>query len=251
MKSQTLFDAAAGIGDLLLATPGCHGTLPELLDEMDRLSIAKALAWHRPCLAIDPLLSNRRFDKLAGKEKRIVRAWAAVPDTAGKVPKAEKFVDQLIRSGARAAKLFPVTMNWSLEEWCSGPLLSALEERRVPTILIFNETTLPALESMLDAHPDLPVIFSELNYRQNRMLFALLERHPNLHIDTAPPYSVHLGLETLSAKGLSSRVLFGTAWPKCDSGPAISQLMYAQIPLKERDAIGQGNLERLLKGVRA
>lgn len=248
---QPLFDACAGIGDLMGMPPGCRGTPEELLAEMDRLSIGRALVWSRACLAIDPLLANGRMDEAVGGERRLVRAWTAVPESAGNVPKADAFVKGLLASGARAAKCFPVTMHWSTEAWCAGSLFSALEARRVPAIFPFGEIALPALESVLACHPKLPVILSEVGYRENRSLYALMASRRNLFLDSSPPYSVHLGLEIMSAKGLIRQFLFGTAWPKCDAGPAISQLMYAEIPEKERDDVAQGTLERLLSEVRA
>lgn len=249
--SVRLFDCNCRIGRRLDARPGEPSTAAELLAEMDRLEIAKALVAHDAGFESLPDLGNRRIEDEARGNPRLARVWTALPDTAGDTPPAREWVVRMLSAGVRAVHLFPRRMNWRLDEWCAGSLLRALEERKVLTLLPFTEADLGTVHDVLEAHPRLPVVLANVNYRQNRILFPLLELHANLHVDLAPPYDVHDGLETICKRFGARQVLFGTGYPAHEGGAALAMLAYARIAEEERALIGAGNLERCLAEVQA
>jgi len=226
-------------------------TVAEVLAEMDRLGIQRALVAHTSGWESVPWLGNRRVEEEAAGHARLTRAWTALPDTAGDVPPAQEWLTDMLGAGARAAWLFPKRMNWSMEEWCAGSLLRALEDRRVPAFILLEETELDQLHRVLERHSRLPLVLSCVSYRLNRMIYPLLERHANLHLDLAPRYDVHEGIEDITARVGAKRLLFGTNFPICDAGSAIAYLAYARISEEERALVGAGNLERLLAEVDA
>lgn len=249
--SVRLFDCNCRIGRRLDARPNEPSTVAELLAEMDRLEIEKALVAHYSGYESLPDLGNRRIEDEARGNPRLARVWTALPDTAGDTPPAKQWVAGMLSAGARAVQLFPKRMNWRLDEWCAGSLLRAIEERKVLALLPFAEADLGTIHEVLDAHPRLPLLLTNVNYRVNRMLFPLLELHANLHIDLAPPYDVHDGVEEICKRFGAKRLLFGTGYPVAEPGAALAMLAYARIADEERALIGAGNLERLLGEVQA
>lgn len=247
--SVRLFDCDASIGLRLGAALDEPSSASDLLAEMDRMGIERALVAHASGWESLPSLGNARIEEEARGHARLARAWIGLPDAGGGLPPAADWLGGLVASGARAVWLFPARMNWSLEDWCAGPLLSALEERRVPAFLPAGEAGWDQIHRVLDAHPRLALVLSGVSYRHNRMLFPLLDRHAGLRVSIAPRWDVHDGIEQVCARAGAGRLLFGTHWPECDLGATIAYLAYARISAEERAMIGSENLERMLAEV--
>ena len=105
------------------------------------------------------------------------------------------------------------------------------------------------LADLAARYPDLPLLFAELSYRDQRAYLPLLERFPNVRLVLGAPYSVHRGIEQLVARVGSERLLFGSGFPAAEPMAAIAQLMYAEISEEDQRLIGSGNLEALVEGV--
>jgi len=245
-----LFDVQATIGRPARPGPMLFGDVESLRAEMARLGIRKALVRHFSCSDSGPFLGNRLLTEAVAGCNDLMPAWCVLPDGAGELGKPADFVSRLIEQGARAAWALPRKMQWFLEDWCCKGLLDALEERRVPLMFSYEDTTPQALDQLLGNHPELPVILLAVSYRLNRVLFPLMERHPNLHLSTGPPFSIHEGIETICERFGPGRLLFGTGLPTCEAGASISALTYARIPARHRRLIACGNLDRLIGEVR-
>ncbi|HOX37184.1 MAG TPA: hypothetical protein PL033_04275 [Candidatus Brocadiia bacterium] len=249
-ESLEFFDADASIG-----RPGKPGevqpaSVAELLAEMKRLGIRKALVKHMSCWESGPFLGNERLMKEIAGYDNLIPVWCLVPDGAGELGDPDDFVQNMVSEGVRAAWATPQRMVWSLAEWCCGGMLGALEKRRVPLMLQLEETTIEDLRSVLKNHPRLPVILVRVSYRLNRLLFPLLERHENLHLCVGPPFSVHLGIEEICRRFGHGRLVYGSSFPAGEGSGAATQVSYAEISAAARRAIAFGNLDRLVKGAR-
>jgi len=244
-----LFDCHASLGLRLGAAPDAPSSAAALLAEMDRLGVERALVAHASGWESLPKLGNESIETETRGQPRLARAWTALPDTAGDTPPAAEWLAGLLAVGARAVWLYPKRMNWSLEDWCAGSLLRALEDRCVPVLLPNDEAELPQVHRLLEAHPGLKVLLCGASYRSNRMLFPLLERHPRLLLALSPRWDVHDGIEQVCKRAGAHKLCFGTNWPACDMGSSITYLAYARIGDAERELIGAGNLERLLAEV--
>jgi len=244
-----LFDVQAGFGG---ATPGTQ-TVPlrDLADEMDRLTIDRALVRVAPAeLDGDVARSNEMLFAAAKAGHRLVPCPVVVPSAAGDFPPEPEQVDQLIARGAGAVVVRPGLDCWHLAEWASGPLFRALLRRRMPTLCLEPMVSLEETARLAEVYPELPLIVGQAGYRELRSLVALMRRFDNVSLSIGSNFAVHRGIEGLVDRVGPERLLFGTGFPEVEPMMAVTQLMYAEVSDQHRQLIGAANLERLIEGVR-
>jgi predicted TIM-barrel fold metal-dependent hydrolase len=99
-----------------------------------------------------------------------------------------------------------------------------------------------------DNHPDLPVVLMEVQGRNNRTMYALLERFENLYLQTGG-LTVHEGIEDICRRFGAERLVFGSGFPEKTLGAARLHVERARISEPERRLVAAGNLERLLAAI--
>jgi len=216
----------------------------ELVENMRRCGIARALAYHSLAKEWHPAKGNEAvFQEIAGLP--IEPAWVAMPHQGGDMPEPREFVEEMRRRDVRAVRIFPALHNWRMAEWCAGEMFSVFEQAQVPVLLEMSQTNWDEVQAVLAAHPRLKLVLLRTGYRCDRCIYPLLDRYPNLAIETGG-YQVNGGIEAL-ARRFGSRVLvFGTAMPFMEPGGAVSQITYAALPDEDKAAIAGGNLRKLL-----
>ena len=236
-----VFDANARIGH-----SGLHGELaleaPELLLEMDRFGIERALVSHFAGEEYDAEEGNRALAHVA--RARLVPAWSGLPD--------RESLDQLATRRPAAVRLhFGMTRhNFSPALWCSGELYAYLQDHSVLTLVALEDIGWPALVEVLDNFPKLAILLLETGYRADRYLFPLLGKFPNLYFD-ASTYVAHRQMETYVQRFGPERIVFGSRLPLYTPGASLFVLGTARISDDARLAIASLNLHRLLKGATA
>jgi predicted TIM-barrel fold metal-dependent hydrolase len=173
-----------------------------------------------------------------------------LPHHAAEFPPPDEHVPQLLAQGVGAVRLYPKAHNFSLAEWCAGDMLAALERHRVPLSIELGETNWGDVHTLCAGHPALPVIVTRVNYRQERYLYALWERHANLHVDISH-FQGHRAVEEAVQRFGPQRLLFGTGLPFYSPGGPVLMVVRAEIDAAARETIAGGNLRRLLAGNRA
>jgi len=226
----------------------------DLLGEMDRVGIAEALVYHVLSREYDPLVGNLRVLAELGERTRLHPVWAALPAHTGEFPRPKELMALMSEHDVRMVRVFPAAdlsgQRFSLREWCAGELLGTLEDAAVPLALDFGlfrraEPPWPDVEEATRLHPELKIILIGVQNRNNRSLYPLLERHPQLYIETGG-YNVHNGIEHVVQTFGPHRIVFGTGFPRSSMGAARLQLDRAEIDDSERTLIGSTNLRRLL-----
>jgi len=236
-----VFDANVRVGP-----SGVHGELAletgELLAEMDRFGIEKALVSHWTAEEYDAREGNRLLETL-GRGGRLVRAWAALPD--------QDSIGELVADRPRAVRLHFAAQkhNFSPAVWCSGELYAYLQDHSVLTLVTLEDIGWERLVEVLNNFSRLPILLLETGYRADRYLFPLLRRFSNLYFDTST-YVAHRQLESFVQRFGSERVVFGSRLPLYTPGAALAILASARIPDADRMKIAGENLRRLLEGAR-
>lgn len=216
----------------------------ELLAEMDRLGVAEAWCADWRALENAPAVGNRLLvEELAGHE-RLHPVWTVLPPGTGEIPPPEELLAEMAAAGVAIVRAEPARHGWSLADWCCGALWSALESRRVP-VLLHAEGRWDQLDTMLSAHPELPVILTGTGYRAARVLYPLFARHANLRVEISS-YVVNEGLAEVAEKFGAGRLLYGSNAPDVCMEEARGTLNFSGLSDADMTAVAGGNLRALL-----
>ena len=245
-----LFDGNLRLGMRSQHEPGEPTTVDALLAEMDRLDVARALVRHRAAVETTPDDANRRVLDQTAHTDRLIPSCSLLPEATRETGVPDDTVDELITRGVRAVWLYPKTHGYTLRDWCSGSLLSALERRRLPLFILRDEMDPGELVEVLTRHPALDVVLANISYRMNRVLYPLFAAHANLHVDLGAPNASCGFIEEVVRRFGADRLVFGTGFPDHEAGPAITYLTYADVSDNDRRRIAAGNLDAMIEGVK-
>ncbi len=217
-------------GDLALETP-------ELLQEMDRFAIKRALVSHFAGLEYDAIEGNCALDR--DLDVRFTPAWTVSVEPAS--------MDDIRSRQVRAVRVWfgPLHHNFSIKPWCSGELFEQLQDSQALVLISRPEIEWNDLAELLDNFPRLRVLLLDVGYRSDRYLFPLLARFSGLHFESSN-YVGHRQLESYVERVGPDRMLFGSRLPLYTPGAALTVLGTARIAGSARLAIAGGNLRRLI-----
>ena len=177
-----------------------------------------------PCPDIVPLIDGER-------------GWA---NTAA-------YLDHLRARGAKLVRVSPAYNGFSVTADYFDDVLGYLERYRMP--ILIPRYDLPGgfddVERLCKAHPQLPVVILENNHDNNRGMFFLLRRFPNLYFEIS--FLIEFGLPDKLVEFAGSRgLLFGTRTPFMEPARMVARMAYGGFSEEDRYAICCGNAERLL-----
>jgi hypothetical protein len=212
---------------------------------MDRLGIQRALVRHSLGWHDVPAAGNGVLAAQVAGQERLVPCWSALPLATGEMGTLQGFLGALAANQVRALCMYPATHGYPLAAWQCDALLGPLAERRYVLLLELTEVHWDELHWLCAAHRGLNVVLLNTYYRALRPLYALLEAHPNLYVDTSTLCNFR-AIEDLSSRFGANRLLFGAGQPRNDGAGAVTMLNYAALDPRQLRAIAAGNLERLL-----
>ena len=205
---------------------------------------------HFGALTYSPSWGNRvLLDVLAGTQ-----LWAGiilVPEMFEPEEAGADYVDDAIGRGARLARLFPRTHNFTLHSWCGGALLQALADRRLPLSIWHTEASWDDIRGLCQSHPRLPVIVEGTPLKilyHGRLLYPLLEQCPNLRLELHN-LANYLGVEVIVQRFGAERLIYGSFLPVYDPNVSQMQVTHARISERDRLLIAGQNLAALVVGV--
>lgn len=238
------FDCNMRVGRAGVVRPEHLLDVPGLLSEMDYAGIASALVYHAWSQEWDAGGGNRQLLAELGDCVRLYPCFVPLPHATEELARPAAFAND-VRSRHGAVRLYPRAHSYSLSEWCSGPMLEALEEFQVPALVELAQVSWDELATVLRDHPRLPVILLATSYRVDRYLYPLFEKCENLYLETAT-FQIMRGIEDVCRRFGPGRLVFGTGLPLLDAGGPIAQVTYAELPPEDKRLIAGGTLARLL-----
>ena len=218
-------------------------TPAELLEQMDFCGIGAALAYHVNQRFGAPQVYDRvALEDLCG-QSRLFPVRALLTPQTGELPPPDAFLAELRRDGVKAVRAFPCEHRYRLDGLTFGPHLEMLAAQRIPLLV---KADCLAIGDLLRNCPELTVIaMSQGPHSLERYLRPILDRYPNLYLDTSGLLLEGL-IEEFVARYGAQRMVFGSGFPDNAAGGAQLHLMHAGIPEDARAAIAGGNLRRLL-----
>lgn len=235
-ESWDIFDANVYVGH-----SGTQGDLaleaPDLLREMDRFAIKRALVSHFAGLEYDAVEGNRALER--DMDVRFTPAWTTSSERSS--------IDDVTSRHAKAVRLWfgPLHHNFSSRPWCSSELFEYLQDARTLVLISRTEIEWNDLAALLENFPHMKMLLLDIGYRSDRYLFPLLERFAGLHFDSSN-YVSHRQLEWYLDRFGPDRMVFGSRLPLYTPGTALTVLGTARVKDAARLAVAGGNLRRLL-----
>jgi len=256
VEKLALFDCNCMIGKWNTMQPGSFHSTEGLLDEMNYCGIKEALVFHSLAKYYSPSVGNHTLIGQIRGHTRLHGCWVLLPPETDEMPNPSSLVEEMLRSGVKAARLFPTHHRLILHKAFLGELLSELEEHRIPLLIDSGNvhwsdryTDWKWIAETCSDYPELPIVLLHEGLAVNRVLYPCMKRSQNLHMEIHY-YFLHRGIERICKEIEPSQLLFGTGMPIYAPGTPIMSLVYNNIDLEEKILIGGENLRRLLAKVR-
>ncbi len=246
------FDANVMLGPTNTDRESSFRTPGQLLAEMDRLEIGDSLVYSSQARMGDPAAGNRLLLDQIHDQPRLHPCWVVLPPGTSQQLPPEDLVSQMKSLGVRAVRMFPGEHFFPLLERSLRPLLQALAQARMPLLIDTGRESWAQLRldwgeilTLAEAHPQLPLVLLREGGSTARVLFAVWDEVPNIHLDVSYLQQSSI-LEEICERFGSQRLLFGTNMPEYDPGGPLSLLEGAQVDPEQRMQIGGNNLRSLL-----
>ena len=251
------FDARATVGRHVRLQEGQPHTADDLLAEMDHYGIAEALVVDSLSREHHPAAGNRRVLEVTADRPRLHPAWAALPSGTDEQPAPEAMLRQMREHRVGAVMLFTGQYRIRLSDWCIDDLLEPMAEAGVPLFLCPDEigptlsgqdvTDWDAVVALCRRWPTLPVVVTEFRIRQSqRTVYRALDACRNLRIELSG-YWLHHGVEYITKRWGSERLVFGSAWPRLGPHMTLTTLACADIDDADKRKIAGDNLRELIR----
>ncbi len=223
-------------------------TVEELLATMDQAGVAKALVWHIAQHDAAPQLGNQQVAEAILPHPRLVGCWSVLPNQAREFPPPRVLFQRMREARIGALRVFPNAHRFLINAVSMGDLLTSMVTRRIPLFVsVKRGMEWRDVYALLADFPELVCVICDHGcWGMDRMFRPLLERYPNVYVDTSQ-YMLDGGIEALVADYGARRLLFGSGFPESYFGGMMMTLKHAEIPIEAKAAIAGGNLERLLE----
>ena len=242
------FDANVCIGKRGLKHPLSVWKTEDVLKIMDQCGIGAALACSGWAKDYAPQYGNERLMEELAKSSKLFGCYTIMPGYLGDFPSPEETIRDFRNKNMAAAKIYPMTHEFTPDERTMGEYYTALEQQDIPLLIDANEIKLRdssyCLEALLSNHPKLNVVLLGVYWDLLRMVYPLLRDYTNLYLDLSLTQT-NYGIEVLSERIGADRLLFGSGLPQMSAGAARSFIDYADIPVEDKQKIAGGNLARL------
>ncbi len=226
----------------------------ELLAEMARCGVARALVRHAAQIDESPVVGNPLVCAQVAAIASLEPAWALLPTHTAELGDVDALIGGMRAHGVRALWAYPSRHRYLLNPTTCGDLLDVLVARRIPLFMTRDEQSgglagWALAEAILGQFPALRlVIVGHGSWGEDRYFRPLLKRYEHFRVDTSR-YELDGGIAEVCRLYGPERLLFGTAFPHTGMGGATLTLLHCDMPDDYKLAVAGGNLERLLREV--
>lgn len=250
MMDDKFFDVNIVVGKRAVCYPGSYYDRETIEKKMAQYGIARALVYHDAAREDDPGKGNRLTLEFTNQSDKFYPVFVTIPHHTRPEFAPCKFLEELRAHKVRAVKIFPGAdaHNFMLHKVVSGELFEMLEANRIPLLIGHNQAGLNDIYGIAQEFQDLRMIVTDFTYRQDRNLYALMDKMENVYIETIG-YKTFGGIEEFCRHFGAHRLLYGSGMPLYSGASAVSMIRYAEISEEEKEKIAYKNLDRLLSEV--
>ena len=236
-----VFDANVGVGHRHdRVSP--YSEASELVEEMQRHGVSRALIYHVQGEAISPIWANEALQDWDGTAFQL--QWVAgtgddVLRQLGEFHASNRVNSVRLHSPGEDRVPFV--------DWLYSPLLEWLSSEKIPLWVSLADRSPVEVMDTLMKFPDLSTVLVGAHYVHSTIVVPMLRKLANAHLELSR-YENLAGIEKLTEEFGAKRLLYGSYFPRYAMGPMLYYLHHSDIDDTDLSAICAGNLERKLEG---
>jgi predicted TIM-barrel fold metal-dependent hydrolase len=237
-----VIDANVRVGHPLDGPSPCSNR-EQLLTEMDRHGVQRAIIYHAQTENPSPIDGNEQLHPWLDKNSRLIPQWSVMPvaDSLAQI-KALHAAGRV--SSVRLHDTRPAGLPF--RPWAYDPLLSWLSENGIPAWIPLPDADAHELVTTLQAYPDLVSVLLGAHYVHTLWVRPVLRAVPNAFLELSR-YEPIGELEALRDEFGAARLIYGSWYARYVMGPMLYYLHQTSLSDEELALICAGNVERLLE----
>ena len=226
-------------------------TVEELVDEMRRAGVSKAVVKREEVFYAGPQTGNQLVASDIARFSQLFGLWAIVPPQTHELPSPEEILQEMKNSRIVGWLCWPKTHRYSLKEYAMGRWFEVAEDHRVPIFTGQDAgVDLDQAAAILAEHPDLRLVWlGQGVWPDDRLIRPLLDGFGGFHLDLSR-YMTDGGIEGLVEEYGAQQLLFGSGFYQMYFGAGMLMIQHSEISSKDKELISGGNMERLVREVR-
>ncbi len=238
-----VFDANVRVGDRRDEVAPARNRA-QLLAEMDRHGVEKALIYHAQGELLSPIVGNQLLADWLGDDGRLQPLWMMMPTA-----ESHAQIASLQQQGSvQAVRLHDSRqMGLPFSRWAYDEMLSWLSDNNIALWIPLPEADADQLMATLSAYPQLVTVLVGAHYAHHLWIRPMLKQLPNAYLELSRYESLGQ-FEQLHDQFGAERLLYGS-WYSCYAmGPMLFYTHQCGWSDEALRMVCGGNLERILRG---
>ena len=223
-------------------------TIDRVHAEMKRAGVAKAVVWRIESATAGAQIGNAFLAQDLKKYDNMYGVWALLPPHTHEVFEPDRMLDEMRKNRIIGWKLCPGQARFMVKPFVLRTWLELAVRHNIPLFVdTADGTSLEALAGLLEAYPELTVIFTDANtWPNDRNLRPFVAEFPNVYLDLS--YCITAGgIEAFVKEYGASRLLYGSRFPYSYFGANMLMIKHADIDEQDKVAIAGGNMKRIIE----
>lgn len=238
-----VFDANVRVGDLHYEPSPCRNR-EQLLTEMDRHGVEKALIYHAHTEELSPVDGNLFLEEWLGTDGRLFPQWSVMP-ARDSMAQVQALHEQGRVRNVRLHNTRPAGLPF--RPWAYKPMLSWLSGNNIPLWIPLPDADADELVTTLQAFPRLVTVLVGAHYSHALWMRPLLTTLPNAYLELSR-FEPLGEVEALCSEYGAERFVYGSWYDRYAMGAMLYYLHHTDLGEAELELICGGNLLRILQG---
>ena len=219
-------------------------TADELLEEMDRHGVSRAIVYHRMGEARSATEGNERLEDFIGGREDLAPQWV-VDSWPDSLQQARDY-----HAAGRVTSLRihdTTTAGVPLTDWIYGDLLSWASSERIPLWVSMADNNIPSLIALLQSFPELDTVLVGAHQMHASSVRPALRALPRARLELSR-YETMAQIEPIKEEFGIERLIYGSYYPRYAMGPMLYSLHLQEFTEEELALVCAGNANALLGG---
>lgn len=249
MQGLPFFDANCALGAPMNGGANFAAGVAELLAEMDRMGVERALVRYNN-MENGAAFANDRIAELLADDAghRLLGVWHILPEQCDELPHGDAFFNAMEHKRIAALSHLAAPECWVPCRLTIGPIMDAARERRIPFITSHRNysDSWAGLYRFIQEFPDnIFIVIPDSLWGVDRQIRPLIENFPNVYLETST-FWLPEGLRDIALQYGARRIVYGSGFPQYNQGSMMSVIRNLELEEADKRLVASGNLERIL-----